>query len=81
MWGDFGHLTKSRKYPIEILIAMQHHFFLILKVANILTVRSAKVGTSLLIMEKINVDRSKINKGNFEGCFKGYFLKLKPYKN
>ena len=24
--GGFGHLTKSRKYPIEILIAMKHYF-------------------------------------------------------
>ena len=41
------------------------------------TVRPAQVGTGSLIKENINVARQKVNKGNFEGCLKDDFLKLK----
>ena len=61
-WADFGHLSKSRIYPVEILIEIQVLFLLILKVADISTLSSAKVGDGSRIKKKVNTSRTELNK-------------------
>ena len=78
-WGDFGHLSKSRKYPVEILIEIHVLFLSILKVVEISTVSSAKVGDYSRIKKKVNTARTYVKKSFERGC-KGYFLLMKPCK-